>query len=108
MLSPQSSGSKGLAGLIAGAFRIRSQLLSGSNDSIEAMTERLGMDKGRIASLFRLSYLASGIVRALLEGRQPIELTPTRLRRLSRTCRTTGTAPVPGLQRPRGHTLHIP
>ena len=42
------------------------------------------MDKGRIASLFRLSYLAPDIVRALLEGRQPIELTPTRLRRLSK------------------------
>jgi len=74
----------GLAGLIAEAFRIRSQLLSGSDDSIEAMIERLGMDKGRIASLFRLSYLAPDIVRALLEGRQPIELTPTRLRRLSK------------------------
>ena len=44
----------------------------------------VGMDKGRIASLCRLSYLAPDIVRALLEGRQPIELTPTRLRRLSK------------------------
>jgi site-specific DNA recombinase len=43
------------------------------------MTERLGM-----ASLVRLSYLAPDIVRALLEGRQPIELTPTRLLRLSK------------------------
>jgi hypothetical protein len=32
----------------------------------------------------RLSYLAPDIVRALLEGRQPIELTPTRLLRLSK------------------------
>jgi hypothetical protein len=31
-----------------------------------------------------LSYLAPDIVRALLEGRQPIELTPTRLLRLSK------------------------
>jgi site-specific DNA recombinase len=74
----------GLAGLIAEAFRIRSQLLSGSDDSIEAMTERLGTGKGRIASLCRLSYLAPDIARALLEGRQPIELTPTRLLRLSK------------------------
>ena len=58
--------------------------MSGSDDSIEAMTERLGTGKGRIASLFRLSYLAPDIVRALLEGRQPIELTPTRLLRLSK------------------------
>jgi len=31
-----------------------------------------------------LSYLAPDIVRALLDGRQPIELTPTRLFRLSK------------------------
>jgi site-specific DNA recombinase len=42
------------------------------------MTERLGITKGRLASLIRLSYLAPDIVRALLDGRQPIELTPPR------------------------------
>jgi site-specific DNA recombinase len=58
--------------------------LSGSDASIEAMTERLGIAKGPLTSLVRLSYLAPGIVRALLAGRQPIELTPTRLLRLSK------------------------
>ena len=42
------------------------------------------MNKCRLTSLIRLSYLAPDIVRALLEGRQPIELTPTRLLRLSK------------------------
>jgi site-specific DNA recombinase len=42
------------------------------------------MNKGRLTSLVRLSYLGPEIVRALLEGRQPIELTPTRLLRLSK------------------------
>jgi hypothetical protein len=51
--------------------------LSGSDTSIEAKTERLGITKGRLASLVRLSYLALDIVRALLDGRQSIELTPT-------------------------------
>ncbi|MGA7384900.1 MAG: hypothetical protein WBW81_09520 [Methylocella sp.] len=74
----------GLVELIKGAFAIRNQLLSGSDASIEAMTERLGMGKGHLTSLVRLSYLAPGIVRALLEGRQPIDLTPTRLLRLSK------------------------
>ena len=74
----------GLVELIKDAFTIRIQLLSGSDDSIEAMTERLGMGKGHLTSLVRLSYLAPGIVRALLEGRQPIDLTPTRLLRLSK------------------------
>jgi site-specific DNA recombinase len=74
----------GLAAMIADAFTIRIQLLSGSDTSIEAMSRRLGMNKCRLTSLIRLSYLAPDIVRALLEGRQPIELTPTRLLRLSK------------------------
>ena len=46
------------------------QLLSDRHDSREAMSGRLGMNKGRLTSLIRLSYLAPEIVRALLEGRQ--------------------------------------
>src|ERR1700726_2494909 len=74
----------GLVELIKEAFPIRNQFLSGSHDSIEAMRGRLGMNKCRLTSLIRLSYLAPDIVRALLAGRQPIELTPTRLLRLSK------------------------
>jgi hypothetical protein len=70
--------------MIAEAFAIRNQLLSGSDDSIEAMSGRIGMNKCRLASLNRLSYLAPEIVGALLAGRHPIELTPTRLLRLSK------------------------
>jgi site-specific DNA recombinase len=70
--------------MITEAFAIRNQLFSGSDDSIESMTERLQLGKGRLTSLVRLSNLAPDIVRALLEGRQPIELTPTRLLRLSK------------------------
>jgi hypothetical protein len=44
----------------------------------------LGMGKGHLTSLVRLSYLGPDIARALLKGRQPIELTPTRLLRLSK------------------------
>jgi site-specific DNA recombinase len=74
----------GLAAMIGEAFAIQKQLLSGLDASIEAMSGRLGMNKCRLTSLIRLSYLAPDIVRALLEGRQPIELTPTRLLRLSK------------------------
>ena len=80
----EAEANAGLAAMITEAFAIQKQLLSGSDDSIEAMTERLGMGKGHLTSLVRLSYLAPDIVRALLKGRQPIELTPTRLLRLSK------------------------
>jgi DNA invertase Pin-like site-specific DNA recombinase len=76
--------SQKLVELIKAAFSIRNQLLSGSDDSTEAMSARLGMNKFRITSLVRLCYLAPDIIRALLAGRHPIELTPTRLLRLSK------------------------
>jgi site-specific DNA recombinase len=74
----------GLTAMIAEAFAIRNQLLSGSDASIEAMSGRLGMNKCRLTSLIRLSHLAPEIVGALLAGRHPIELTPIRLLRLSK------------------------
>src|SRR5262249_22289949 len=76
--------SQGLVELIKEAFSIRNQLFSGLDDSIEAMSARLGTNKFRLTSLVRLSYLSPGIIRALLAGRHPIELTPTRLLRLSK------------------------
>ena len=74
----------GLVEMIKEAFAIRNQLLSGSHDSIEAMSGRLGMNKGRLTSLVRLSYLGPEIVRALLAGSQSNALTPSRLLRLSK------------------------
>jgi site-specific DNA recombinase len=75
---------EGLVELIKEAFAIRNQFLSGSDDSIEAMSGRLGMNKGRLTSLVRLSYLSPEIVRALLAGSQSNALTPSRLLRLSK------------------------
>lgn len=65
--------------LVAQSLSIREQFLSGSDDSIEAMTRRLGANRGRLAMLMRLSYLSPAIVRAILAGRQPAELSATRL-----------------------------
>ena len=43
------------------------------------------MRRDYLAVLVRLSYLSPEIVRAILAGQQPVELTPTRLVLLSRT-----------------------
>ncbi len=74
----------GLAALIARAVATRNMLLAGRDDSIEAMASRLGVRRDYVAVLVRLSYLSPEIVRAILVGQQPIELTPTRLVALSR------------------------
>ena len=59
--------------------------LAGRDDSIDAMASRLGVRRDYVAVLVRLSYLSPEIVRAILVGQQPVELTPTRLVALSRT-----------------------
>ena len=62
-----------LVALTREAFAIRNRFLSGPDDSIEAMSGRLGMNKARLTSLVRVSYLAPEIVRSILEGGQPLD-----------------------------------
>jgi hypothetical protein len=57
---------------------------AGTPHNIGAMSARLGMNKFRLTSLVRLSYLAPGVIRAFLAGRHPLALTPARLLRLSK------------------------
>jgi hypothetical protein len=73
----------GLASLIARAIATRNMLLANRDDSIDAMAERLGIRRDYLAVLMRLSYLSPDIIRAIVAGEQPIELTPTRLVALS-------------------------
>jgi hypothetical protein len=97
----------GLASLIARAIATRNMLLAGRFDSIDAMAERLGVRRDYLAVLVRLSYLSPEIIRAIVAGKQPIELTPTRLVALSRNLphdwqeqrRLLGTPCQPPLQR---------
>ena len=74
----------GLASLIARTIATRNMLLTGRDDSIDAMASRLGVRRDYLAVLMRLSYLSPEIILAILNGEQPNELTPTRLAALSR------------------------
>jgi len=64
-----------LISLIARALVIKEQLLSGSDDSLEAITRRLRTTRGHPSSLVRLSYLSPEIIRSILNG----DLTATKL-----------------------------
>ena len=74
----------GLVTLIRQAVTTRTMLLSGRDDSIDAMAQRLGVRRDYLSVLARLSYLSPEIVRAILDGRQPVELSSTRLGKLSK------------------------
>jgi len=82
--APTNAINQGLAFLIARAMAARNMLLSGRDDSIDAMAARLGVRRDFLAVLMRLSYLSPEIISAIVRGQQPVELTPTRLVALSR------------------------
>ena len=70
--------------LVGQAIANRDQLLSGKDQSIGAMAQRIGVARVHLTSLVRLSYLAPDIVQTILDGRQPKNLSPTRLMTLSK------------------------
>ncbi len=74
----------GLIKLVGQAIAMRDQLLSGGDQSIDAMAQRIGVARVHLTSLVRLSYLSPDIVRTILDGRQPRDLSPTRLMSLSK------------------------
>ena len=70
---------EGMIRLLAQAFDARDQLFSGQHDSVEDMAAQVGMSGTYVTSLVRLAYLNPDIVRAILDGRQPADLSMTRL-----------------------------
>jgi hypothetical protein len=50
--------------------------------SVRDLVERHGADQGDVSRMIPLAFLAPDIVEAILEGRQPAELTAARLKRM--------------------------
>ena len=74
-----------LVRLLQEAFTTRDLLLADTDESLNAITARLGKSKGRMTLLLRLSYMAPSIIDDILAGRSPADLGPCRLMRLSKT-----------------------
>lgn len=68
--------------LIAHAHYWLERLTTGTAPSIIDLAEEQGVDKNRISRALRFAYPAPDITQAILEGRQPVELTADRMRRL--------------------------
>ena len=58
------------------------ELISGRVPSLEALAKRDGITRRYIRRLVGLAFLSPELVEAILQGRQPIELTATRLTEL--------------------------
>ena len=72
---------EGLIRLVANAHAARLALAEGHDQPVDAIAEAHGFTAHYFAQLVRLGGLAPDIVTAILEGRQPANLTRTRLAR---------------------------
>jgi DNA invertase Pin-like site-specific DNA recombinase len=68
-----------LVALLRDALATRDALMTGRDETIDAMGRRLGVKRDYLSAHMRVTYLAPDIVRALMSGRYPPELTPARL-----------------------------
>lgn len=68
-----------MVALLRDAHATRDCLMSGRDDTIDAMAKRLGIKRDYLSAHMRLTYLAPDIVRALVAGRHPEGLTPAGL-----------------------------
>ncbi|MBL8884925.1 MAG: recombinase family protein [Hyphomicrobium sp.] len=73
-----------LVRLLQEAFSTKDLLLANTDESMNAITARLGKSKGHMTLLLRLSYLAPSIVDDILGGRAPTNLWPHRMMRMSK------------------------
>ena len=71
-----------LVALVADARRWRDDLLEGRAASVSDLTKREQVRPGTISRVLPLAWLAPDIAQAILEGRQPADLSARRLRDL--------------------------
>ena len=70
--------------MLARAHALKAKLMQGGNDSLTEMADAEGVSRSYFTRFLRLAFLSPEIVGAILDGRQPADLTPARLSRLTR------------------------
>ncbi len=71
-----------LIATLARAHRWSEELRTGVASSVGDLVTRHGVDQGDVSRSLPLAFLAPDIVEAILQGRQPVELTVLRLKRI--------------------------
>lgn len=70
--------------LIAKAHLLKTDLETGKIGSIKQFAEVQNMDHGDAKNLIPLSYLAPSIIEDILAGQQPVDLSASRLKEVTR------------------------
>lgn len=68
--------------MVADARRWARELLEGKATSVQQITKREGLRSGSVSRILPLAWLAPDVSSAILEGRQPRQLTARKLRTL--------------------------
>ena len=71
-----------LIATLARAHRWSEELRTGVASSVGDLVTRHRVDQGDVSRCLPLAFLAPDIVEAILQGRQPVELTALRLKRI--------------------------
>ena len=71
-----------LIALVARSHRWLDQLINGEARSVRDIASHENMDRSDVSRFLPLAFLSPDIVEAIMEGRQPVELTPERLKRI--------------------------
>ena len=87
-----------LAALVARSHRWLDQLTSGAIASIRGIAQAEGIDGGGVSRFLPLAFLAPGIVEALMNGSQGVELTAEKMRQI---------LPIPCSWREQRHQLNL-
>ena len=64
------------------------EIASGQSTTVRDIAKREGIDEGDVSRMMSFAFLAPDIVEAILDGKQPVELTAERLKR-------AGSLPLP-------------
>jgi DNA invertase Pin-like site-specific DNA recombinase len=80
--APPLPDAKLIAAVAQGSRRF-AEIRDGNARSVSELARRHGVDRSDVGRMIRLAFLAPDIVEAILEGRQPVDLTAARLTRLS-------------------------
>jgi hypothetical protein len=83
MPEPTANPSATLIAVLSQAHHWMDDLMSREAASARELSRRYKVDPGDLGKALDLAFLAPDIIKAILEGRQPVELTATRLRRLT-------------------------
>jgi DNA invertase Pin-like site-specific DNA recombinase len=80
--APAAAPDSALINAITSASQWFEELKAGTVRSIKELAARHHVDKGDVSRILPLAFLAPDIVEAILDGRQPVDLTAYRLKRL--------------------------